>query len=66
MKFSFHMCHLQSAGLVFVHAHSRLVVGEDSEAGNTAGVMKNTVPDLSDLTQSIVPEIPLWQFYVHR
>lgn len=48
---------------MFVHAHSRLVISEDSEAGGAPGTVKNTI---SDLTQSIMPEIPLWQFYMHR
>jgi hypothetical protein len=51
---------------VFVHAHSRLVVSEDSEAGDAPGNVKGTMAELSDLTQSIMPEIPLWQFYIHR
>jgi len=49
-----------------VHAHSRFVVSEDGGTGNSASVMMNTVSELSDLANAIVPEIPLWQFYVHK
>jgi len=46
---------IMCAGLVLVHAHSRLVAGFSKESG---------VLDTSDPSHVIKPDIPLWQFYL--
>ncbi|XP_067665531.1 3-hydroxy-3-methylglutaryl-coenzyme A reductase-like isoform X2 [Haliotis asinina] len=55
---------IMSAGLVLVHAHSRWVAGADNAATQMTSVMTPAEQALMD--QRINPDVPLWQFYVHR
>ncbi|XP_074650297.1 3-hydroxy-3-methylglutaryl-coenzyme A reductase-like [Tubulanus polymorphus] len=48
---------IMSAGLVLVHAHSRLVTSQ-----STSGL----VSQFPSVFKKIEPEIPFWQFYIYR
>ncbi|CAL1537459.1 unnamed protein product [Lymnaea stagnalis] len=50
---------IMSAGLVLVHAHSRLIAETNAAAVSVGGLM-------STGDQPIHPSIPLWKFYVSR
>ena len=52
---------IMSAGLVLVHAHSRLLASGETEYSDLA------LPDMnSDMSQYINPTTPLWKFYTYR
>lgn len=55
--------HLQSLGLVMVHAHSRWIADPASPNGTL------DVPQVgmsSNSPKRIEPDMPLWQFYLSR
>lgn len=52
---------IMSAGLVFVHAHSRLLAGGSQTLDTNLSVSSSLISD-----QQVQPDEPLWQFYVSR
>ena len=50
---------IMSAGLVLVHAHSRLIAGFGSQ--DIASLDRD-----GELTRIIVPDAPLWQFMLKK
>ncbi|GFS01331.1 3-hydroxy-3-methylglutaryl coenzyme A reductase [Elysia marginata] len=54
---------IMSAGLVFVHAHSRLLTDSTQTLGTSLSE-SSSLESISD--QEVQPDSPLWQFYVSR
>jgi hypothetical protein len=42
------------------------MVGEDSGKDASSSVSSSTLSELPDVSRDIVPEIPLWQFYLYK
>ena len=52
----------QSAGLVLVHAHSRLLAGSNDDEGVMPSGKMSGLLD----THYVTPQEPLWQFYLKK
>ena len=59
---------IMSAGLVLVHAHSRLLASAGDGGQTVESYADPSVHDgtLNDASQYLTTSTPLWQFYIHK